>query len=100
MNSETAMYMAQVLNTGAFIALAVWYVVPRLRNLSRGRALMALTAVHLGRTLCLQVYCSQDAGMKLSLIHIYPRRSNRPRPALLQDTALKLLRERNRRRRP
>ena len=66
MNSETAMYMAQVLNTGAFIALAVWYVVPRLRNLSRGRALMALTAVHLGRTLCLQVYCSQDAGMKIA----------------------------------
>ena len=58
MNAEIAMYMAQVLNTGAFIALAVWYVVPRLRNLSRGSALMALTAVHLGRTLALAVYSS------------------------------------------
>ena len=65
MNAETAMYMAQVLNTGAFIALAVWYVVPRLRNLSRASALMALTAVHLGRTLALAVYSSQDAGMKM-----------------------------------
>jgi NADH:ubiquinone oxidoreductase subunit K len=65
MNAEIAMYMAQVLNTGAFIALAVWYVVPRLRNLSRASALMALTAVHLGRTLALAVYSSQDAGMKM-----------------------------------
>lgn len=66
MNAEKAMYMAQVLNTGAFIALAVWYVVPRLRKLSRASALMALTAVHLGRTLCLQAYASQDAGMKMA----------------------------------
>jgi hypothetical protein len=65
MNAEIAMYMALVLNTGAFIALAVWYVVPRLRNLSRASALMALTAVHLGRTLALAVYSSQDAGMKM-----------------------------------
>jgi hypothetical protein len=66
MNSEKAIYIAMVLNTGAFIALALWYVVPRLRDLSRSRALMALTAVHLGRTLALQVYPSQDAGMKIA----------------------------------
>ena len=30
MNSEIAIYIAMVLNTGAFIALALWYVVPRL----------------------------------------------------------------------
>jgi len=66
MNSETAMYMAQILNTVAYIAIAVWFVVPRLRKLSRARALMALTAVHLGRTLALAVYSSQDAGMKMA----------------------------------
>jgi hypothetical protein len=66
MNAEIAMYMAQGLNTFAYIALAVWYVVPRLRNLSRASALMALTAVHLGRTLALAVYSSQDAGMKMA----------------------------------
>jgi len=66
MNAETAIYIAQVLNMFAVIALAVWYVVPRLRTLRRASALMALTAVHLGRTLCLQVYSSQDAGMKMA----------------------------------
>jgi len=66
MNSEIAIYIAMVLNTCAFVALAVWYVVPRLRELSLNRALMALTAVHLGRTLCLQAYSSQDAGMKMA----------------------------------
>ena len=66
MNSEKAIYLAQVLNMFAFIALAVWYVVPRLRTLNRAKALMALTAVHLGRTLCLQIYSSQDAGMKMA----------------------------------
>jgi hypothetical protein len=65
-DAKIAMYMAQILNTVAYIALAVWYVVPRLRNLSRRRALMALTAVHLGRTLALAVYSSQDAGMKMA----------------------------------
>lgn len=65
MNAEKAIYLAQVLNIFAFIALAMWYVVPRLKDMSLGRALMGLTAVHLGRTLCLQVYCSQDAGMKM-----------------------------------
>lgn len=66
MNAATAMYMAQILNTSAFAALGVWYVVPRLRNLSREGALMALTAVHLGRTLCLELYSSQDAGLKMA----------------------------------
>jgi hypothetical protein len=66
MNSENAIYLAQVLNMAAFIALAVWYVVPRLRTLNRAKALMALAAVHLGRTLCLQIYSSQDAGMKMA----------------------------------
>lgn len=66
MNAEKAMYMAQFLNTIAYISLAVWFVVPRLRNLSRASALMALTAVHLGRTLALAVYSSQDAGMKMA----------------------------------
>lgn len=66
MDAKIAMYMAQILNTVAYIALAVWYVVPRLRTLSRARALMALTAIHLGRTLALAVYSSQDAGMKMA----------------------------------
>jgi len=66
MNAEKAIYLAQGLNILAFFALALWYAVPRLRNLGRARALMALTSVHLGRTLCLQIYCSQDAGMKMA----------------------------------
>jgi len=66
MNSEKAIYIAQALNILAFIALAVWYVVPRLRLLSRAKALMALTCVHLGRSLCLQIYSSQDAGLKIA----------------------------------
>lgn len=66
MNSEKAIYIGQVLNLFAFVALAVWYVVPRLRMLSRARSLMALTCVHLGRTLCLQIYSSQDAGLKMA----------------------------------
>ena len=47
------------------LSLAIWYVVPRLRRLTRAGALMALTSVHLGRTLSLQVYSSQDAGLKM-----------------------------------
>jgi len=66
MDATRAMYMAQILNTVAYIAIAVWFIVPRLRNLSRRRALMALAAVHLGRTLALAVYSSQDAGMKMA----------------------------------
>lgn len=66
MNADIAMYMAQIFNTLAFTALGVWYVVPRLQKLSRAAALMALTAVHLGRTLCLELYSSQDAGLKMA----------------------------------
>jgi len=66
MNAEKAIYLAQLLNMLAAIAMAVWYVVPRLRKLSRVEALMALTAVHLGRTLCLELYSSQDAGLKMA----------------------------------
>lgn len=66
MDATRAMYMAQIFNTVAYIAIAVWFVVPRLRKLSRRRALMALAAVHLGRTLALAVYSSQDAGMKMA----------------------------------
>jgi len=65
MSAEAAIYLVQVLNLFAFVTIAVWFVVPRLRNLSRVNALMALVAVHLGRTLCLQIYSSQDAGMKM-----------------------------------
>ena len=65
MNAEIAIYLAQALNIFAAIALAIWYVVPRLRNLTRAGALTALTCVHLGRTLCLQVYSSQDAGLRM-----------------------------------
>ena len=66
MDAEKAIYLGQALNMFVCIALAVWYVVPRLRTLSRARALMALTAVHLGRTLCLELYSSQDAGLKMA----------------------------------
>ena len=65
MNSESAIYLVQGLNLFAFVTIAVWFVVPRLRNLSRVNALIALVSVHLGRTLCLQIYSSQDAGMKI-----------------------------------
>src|SRR6185437_7759322 len=43
MNAEIAIYLAQALNIFAFIALAIWCVVPRLRRLTRAGALMALT---------------------------------------------------------
>lgn len=66
MNAEKAMYLAQSLNLIAFMAIAVWFVVPWLRKISRVDALMALASVHLGRTLCLQIYSSQDAGMKIA----------------------------------
>ena len=66
MNAEIAIYLVQVLNLFAFSTIAVWYVVPRLRNISRVKALVALMCVHLGRTLCLQAYSSQDAGLKMS----------------------------------
>jgi hypothetical protein len=39
MNSEKAIYIGQVLNLFAFVALAVWYVVPRLRMLRACHAL-------------------------------------------------------------
>jgi hypothetical protein len=66
MNAEKAIYLAQALNMFALIALAIWFVVPKLRNTGRAKALMALTSVHLGRTLCLEIYSSQDAGMKMA----------------------------------
>ena len=66
MNAEIAIYLVQVLNLFAFSTIAVWYVVPLLRNISRVKALSALMCVHLGRTLCLQAYSSQDAGLKMS----------------------------------
>lgn len=66
MNAKLAIYLVQVLNLFAFAIVAAWYAVPRLRSLSRTKALIALTCVHLGRTLCLQVYSSQDAGLKIS----------------------------------
>jgi hypothetical protein len=66
MNAEIAMYLAQALNMLAFIALAIWFVAPKLRNTGRAKALMALTSVHLGRTLCLELYSSLDAGMKMA----------------------------------
>ena len=66
MNAEKAIYLAQALNMFALVALAIWFVVPKLRNTGRAKALMALTSVHLGRTLCLEIYSSQDAGMKMA----------------------------------
>lgn len=65
MNAESAIYLVQVLNLFAFVTIAVWFIVPRLRNLSRVNALIALVSVHLGRTLCLQIYSSQAAGMQI-----------------------------------
>ena len=66
MTPEIAIYLVQILNLFAFLTIALWFVVPRLRNLSRVNALMALVSVHLGRTLALQIYASQAAGMKVS----------------------------------
>jgi len=66
MNAEFAIYLVQLLNLFAFASFAVWFVVPRLRVSSRAGALMALVSVHLGRTLSLQIYASQAAGMKVS----------------------------------
>lgn len=65
MNAESAIYLVQGLNLFAFVTIAVWFVVPRLRNLSRINALVALVSVHLGRTLSLQIYSSQAAGMQI-----------------------------------
>jgi len=65
-NAEIAIYLAQALNMFALIALAIWFVVPKLRDTGRAKGLMALTSVHLGRSLCLEIYSSQDAGMKMA----------------------------------
>ena len=65
MTPEIAIYLVQILNLFAFLTMALWFVVPRLRTLSRVNALIALVSVHLGRTLALQIYASQAAGMKV-----------------------------------
>ena len=65
MTPEIAIYLVQILNLFAFLTVALWFGVPRLRKLSRGSALMALVSVHLGRTLALQIYSSQAAGMSV-----------------------------------
>ena len=66
MTTTLAVILAQALNLGTLITLAVWYAVPWLRNRSRVDALIALVLVHLGRTLSLQAYSSQRAGMIMS----------------------------------
>jgi len=58
--------LAQFLNLGVVITLAIWFAVPWLKKRSRVDALTALVLVHLGRTLCLQIYSSQQAGMVMS----------------------------------
>ena len=63
MTPEIAIYLVQALNLFAFLTIALWFGVPRLRKLGRVDALMALVSVHLGRTLALQIYASQAAGM-------------------------------------
>jgi hypothetical protein len=63
MNTTIAIILAQSLNLAAFIFLAFWYAVPWLKSSSRVNALTALILVHLGRTLALQLYSSQQAGM-------------------------------------
>ena len=66
MNTTIAIILAQSLNLVAFIFLACWYAIPWLKSRSRVNALTALILVHLGRTLALQVYSSQQAGMVIS----------------------------------
>jgi len=63
MNTTIAIILAQNLNLLAFIILAFWYAVPWLKSRGRVTALTALILVHLGRTLALQLYSSQQAGM-------------------------------------
>lgn len=65
MNAEKAIYLVQACNLLAFVLVAMWFVVPRLREISRVDALIALVSIHLGRTLCLQIYSSQDAGFRV-----------------------------------
>jgi hypothetical protein len=62
-NTTIAIMLAWVLNVGVCITLAIWYAVPWLKKRSRGGAFTALLLVHLGRTLSLQAYSSQQAGM-------------------------------------
>jgi hypothetical protein len=66
MNTTSAIILAQSLNLVAFIILAFWYAVPWLKSRSRVNALTVLILVHLGRTLALQLYSSQQAGMVIS----------------------------------
>jgi hypothetical protein len=65
MNTTIAIILAQNLNLLAFIILAFWYAVPWLKGRSRENALTALIMVHLGRTLALNLYSSQQAGMMI-----------------------------------
>jgi hypothetical protein len=57
---------AQHLSLIVFAAAARWYVVPRLRNLTRADALSALLWVHVFRYVALQVFSAQRDGFPIS----------------------------------
>lgn len=65
MNTTSAIILAQSLNLLAFATLAIWYAVPWLKSRTRADALNALVMVHLGRTMALQLYSAQQAGMAI-----------------------------------
>jgi hypothetical protein len=64
-NTTSAIILAQSLNLLAFATLAIWHAVPWLKSRTRAEALSALMMVHLGRTMALQLYSAQQAGMKI-----------------------------------
>jgi hypothetical protein len=66
MDLKAAAGLAQLLSLMVFVTIAVWYVVPWVRNRGRADALIALLWVHALRHVALQVYSAQRAGFPIS----------------------------------
>ena len=63
MNTTTALLLANTLTFVVYVTLAVWYVVPWIRNQAWNVALAPLLWVHAFRQVALQVYSAQKAGL-------------------------------------
>ncbi len=57
---------AQLLSLILFATLAMWYVAPRLKTLSRADALTPLLWIHVFRYVALQAFSAQKAGFPIS----------------------------------
>src|SRR5438093_5223438 len=65
MDTTTALLLANTLTFVVYVTLAVWYVVPWIRNQAWNVALAPLLWVHSFRHVALQVYSAQKAGLAI-----------------------------------